>query len=414
MIEECFHNIAIPGTHEEAGFRYGGLCAPLLESGRLNSFLVQMMRLNRTEPMGLARNAARWACTLPDQYRVQMDAFALGAGVELTLVEQFLYADIAAATLPDVTHGNGKGAGLGISATLPDQLRVIAADVCEMPMAAAAQIEAGPQSPARFIGDNGPMCSGLMIDHGGQPWIARNCDWYLATLCRGTAAVHHRVPGRIPCTAVGLMGDIDADTGMNAAGLWLHMHTLLAHDEPRAGTSCISWLFWMREALETCESVGDVERFIAGTSRDRGVLLFAAHGDSGERAIFECTRSAYTRVDPWDVQGRSVLLATNHCKHKHPAGDCVPQRNSTFNGTIGRYRRLVELVGDAFPEDCPDDLAEIMADDRIEMREGRGSEHLRTIYSAVAAPRDRTCWFASGACPAASRGTWRKIVQGRT
>jgi hypothetical protein len=218
---------------------------------------------------------------------------------------------------------------------------------------------------------------------------------------------------------VGLMGDIDCDTGMNAEGLWLHMHTLLSHDEPRAGVSCISWLFWMREALETCASLADLEAFIARTDRDRGVLLFAAQGRTGERAIYECGRASSRRIDPWMVATqhgeRELLFATNHCQHKHPrdidqaTGQPLPPRVSVSNGTVSRYNRLEHLLRTAHPEHFPDDLTEVLGDERVEMRVATPGSALRTIYSGVAHPASRTVWFASGGMPAASAGKWRKI-----
>jgi hypothetical protein len=277
------------------------------------------------------------------------------------------------------------------------------------------------------ISDAGPMCSGVLVPgvsaRQGRTWAARNCDWHEPTLMRGTAAVLHAAPGRIPIMTVGLMGDIDADTGLNAEGLWLHMHTLAASDEPRAGYSCISWLFWMREALELCSNLAEVEAFIQRTDRDRGVMLFACDGKSGEAAIFECSRSGYTRIEPWMVQTqvgeKRVCFATNHCQSKQPKdvdefGNVLPPRVSPSNGTVSRYNRLRQVLTHAWPEDEPHDLMEVLADERIEMRSTSPGSSLRTIYSAVASPikEEAVVYFASGACPAASMGIWREIRPG--
>ena len=51
---------------------------------------------------------------------------------------------------------------------------------------------------------------------------------------RGCAAVVHETPHRIPVMAVGIRGDIDIDTGLNAEGQRLHLHTLHAKDDPPA------------------------------------------------------------------------------------------------------------------------------------------------------------------------------------
>lgn len=371
MIDPSFHVVELPGPVEAAGHAYGKACTHLFESARLDLYLDAMLPLKRSTREAIAVHAEAWARRLPEHHQRQIEAMAEGAGASATTVRQFLYADIA------------------------------------------PPAEARGEDPRSLVSGDGPMCSGVVVDREGSPWVARNCDWYEATLQRGTAAVFHSVPGRIPCVAVGLMGDIDADTGMNAEGLWLHMHTLQAADDLRPGVSCISWLFWMREALETCASLDDVQRFIECTDRDRGVLLFAADGRRGDSAVFECSRSGHRRIDPWQVGPHRALLATNHPHHKHPAADEALERGcrteSVGNGTISRWCRLHALLAGAPADHLPDDLIEILADDRVEMRVGRGSSHLRTIYSAIADPRGRAVWFASGACPAASEGSWRRV-----
>jgi hypothetical protein len=368
MLDPTFHELQLPADLEDAGHAYGRACAALLHGERLDRYLHSMMALKRTDAESLALHAAAWARRLPAHYRRQMHAMADGAAVTVGAVERFLYADIAVPAGTPVAEGR--------------------------PM----------------VSSDGPMCSGVVV-HEPDPWVARNCDWYEATLQRGTAAVFHRVPHRIPCVALGLMGDIDADTGMNAEGLWLHVHTLQAADEPRAGVSCISWLFWMREALETCATLDDVERFIARTDRDRGVLLFAADGRRGQSAIFECSRSAYRAVEPSSLAGRPALAATNHVQAKHPPADEALERGlrSTGNGTVSRWCRLHASLARGPSDAQPQGLIALLSDEGIEMRPGRGSEALRTIYSAVAAPARGAMWFASGACPAASAGTWRLV-----
>ena len=376
MLDSTFSILHLPAALEEAGFTYGRACAHMLEPPRLAAYLQAMSAITGTHATDLPHFAARWAATLPAHYQLQMAAFAAGAHASLTDVQQWLYADIAAPSRRDVN-------ALTHASTL--------------------------------INQSGPMCSGVVtFDESFNPWTARNCDWHEPTLSRGTCAVFHRAPHRIPCVAMGLMGDIDADTGMNAERLWLHMHTLLAHDEPRAGVSCISWLFWMREALETCSSLAELERFITTTDRDRGVMLFASDGKTGDAAIYECTRSTFRRIDPWTLASNRVLIATNHCQHKHPrdtdeTGAPLPPRVSTSNGTVSRYNRLTQILSHAHPDHLPDDLCEVLADARVEMRTATPGSTLRTIYSAVADPARSQAWFASSACPAASMGTWRHL-----
>ena len=77
---------------------------------------------------------------------------------------------------------------------------------------------------------------------------------------------------------MGIAGDIDVDTGLNAEGLWLHVHTMHAADTSTPGKPCLSWLFWAREALETCATIDDVEPMLGRIDRDRGMILVLVEG----------------------------------------------------------------------------------------------------------------------------------------
>ncbi len=349
--DPTFRVLDLAGAHAEAGFLYGREMRELLAPPFAEPYISALAAINRVDRNALAFNSKAWAARLPPHYLEQIAGIARGAHATADRVAEFLYADIAS------------------------------------------------QRGAPAVG---AMCSGVVAPDGGRNlWVGRNCDWHVATLSRGTAAVLHAVPGRIPCMALGLMGDIDADTGVNAERLWLHVHTLLALDEPRAGVSCISWLFWLREALETCASLADLERLLGATDRDRGVIIVACDGKTGESAVYECERSAFRRIEP---DARGVLVATNHCAHKHPRAD--EPRASRPGSTVSRRRRLETILREAPPESFPHDLIETLADSAVEMASPSG---LTTIYSAVACPARAEIWFASGIAPAASRGTWRRL-----
>jgi hypothetical protein len=250
------------------------------------------------------------------------------------------------------------------------------------------------------------MCSSLITRlEDGHTWIARNCDWLIPTLMRGTAAVVHETPNRIPVMAVGIRGDIDVDTGINAEGLWLHLHTLYARDDPPQDRTCISWLFWAREALETCATLDEVELFIRSTGRDRGVFAIAGEGRTDHAAIFECTRSGYTRHD---VEPANPACVTNHSLHREL--DETKRSRGRSTGTTARFRALKERLSRHPTRHGPTDLIHHLASSGVEMRTPRW---IRTIYSAVVRPHDASLWFANGTHqgePAASRGTWRRII----
>lgn len=367
---ELFH---LPGTPADAGFTHGRALAHFFEPPFFDAYIASLCAINRVEHDDMFDQAERWLSNLPDHFHVEIEAMASGAHTRTHRVATFLYADIARPTdprAPDAAHQN--------------------------PAAA-------PASRPQHTHFGGPMCSAVTLDLHARPWVARNCDWLTATLVRGTAAVVHESPGRIPVMALGIRGDIDIDTGVNAERLWLHLHTMYAPGEPRGDRTQISWLFWAREALETCATLDELDRFIASTQRDRGVIVVAADAKSGERALFECSRVDHRRID----SGDAPLIATNHPQHKHPTSERAAK--SRPGATLARYCALRDLIAKTPPEHGPDDLIDLLADPGVEMRT---PTHLRTIYSAVADPDRGDIWFAAGSVdgsPAASTGGWLKV-----
>ncbi|MEO1007012.1 MAG: C45 family peptidase [Planctomycetota bacterium] len=365
----------LPGRPQDAGYAHGRAITELLAPAFADRYIARVARANRVDRAALDAQAARWMEHLPEPYRLEIDAMAAGARVPADGVAQFLYADIAGPSSPY-----------------------------------AARPDAGDPP--------GPMCSAIAHRIRDGLLVARNCDWLPATLSRATAAVGHARPGHLPVLAVGIRGDIDIDTGLNAAGLWLHLHTMHATDAPalaRPGGGprpLISWLFWGRYALETCETLDDVDRLLAKTRRDRGVMVVAAHGPSRTAAVFECHHASHERRDlePGDAP---CLLATNHPWHKHP--DRARAMRSKTGATIARAERLKEASGGLNDATTPEHLQHILADARVEMRADPATPDrpLRTIYSSVCDIASGELRFASGRedpeRPAASGGVFERV-----
>lgn len=374
------------GSAAEAGFAHGRLVSDLLDPAFLEHYLSALAEAIRFTRDDLAQQAGRWLSGLPPHFQEEIAALAAGAGAPLADATQLLYADIARATAEP-----------------------------HRPQDASQQILTDPSSePGAIPGDpgevapagGGPMCSAVVARLDDRStWIARNCDWLVATLLRGVAGVVHEAPHRIPVLALGIRGDIDVDTGINAEGLWLHLHTLHAADDPPRDRTCISWLFWAREALETCATLDELERFIAATGRDRGVIVVAGQGAGDHAAIFECTRAGHIRHD---VDPSRPACATNHPLSRPIDDDRLSRGSPT--GTLGRFRSLREGLAQGPPRAGPDDLIFHLAREGVEMRTPRW---IRTIYSAVARPSDQSLWFAAGDArgrPAASTGRWTPVV----
>lgn len=349
----------VPGTPGDAGRAHGEQIAEILSASFVERYCGLLCEVLRVEPADLCAQAARWLDGLPANFQEEIDGMAGGAGRPVADVARFLFADIASPTKGGATTGQ--------------------------------QIA-------------GPMCSAAVTGIGGPTWVARNCDWLTATLLRGTAAVVHETPGRIPVLAVGIRGDIDVDTGINAEGLWLHLHTLPARDDPPRDWATISWLFWAREALEVCATLDELERFIETIGRDRGVIAVACEARTGAAAVFECGRSEHTRIE---YDPARPLIATNFEQSKRITPD--RRERARPGGAIGRFCALRDHLGEHVPEHGPDDLMEALAEPGVEMRR---PPNLRTIYSAVVSPTRKELWFASGLAdgtPAASRGKWERV-----
>jgi len=336
--------VHLRGEPEAMGFFHGRAIRPMLERA-FDAYLDEMARLTKVPREALAPKADAWLRCLPLHVQREIAGMAEGAGRSVDEITRFLYADIASAS---------------------------------------------------------PLCSGILTDTPEGPWAARNCDWWRACLMRGTSVVVHETPGLIPVLAVGIAGDIDVDTGANAERLWIHVHTLFTRDKPRTNHTSLSWLFWTREALETCASLEELERFLSVVDRDRGMILFAADGKTGEYAVYEATCASWERIDP---DPGPTITATNHCQAKHPDDPERRGRSRAGSSTarLTALRARIESSGRLQP---PRDLEKALADPLVEMRT---PVNLATIYAAACNPKRGELLFASGRCPAASQGRWRRI-----
>ncbi|MEC9373603.1 MAG: C45 family peptidase [Planctomycetota bacterium] len=341
--------VRLRGNPGDMGYEHGALLRPMVDAV-FDRYMAAMAASTRVDAARTVELAQAWMAGLPAHVREEMAGMAAGMGRSVEEVAAFLYADIAR---------------------------------------------------------GGAACSGMVAPGRGGMWVARNCDWRRGTLMRGVSVVVHEVPGRIPCMGMGINGDIDVDTGANAERLWMHVHTMHATDAPGGRRACFSWLFWVREALETCASLADVERLLDATDRDRGVILFVVDGKTNDAAVYECACTSWARIDP---AADGTLTATNHCQRLHPT-DVERLARARATSTTGRLHRVRELMGrGALERGAPEGMIRVLADPRVEM--GREAP-LTTIYAAACCPASGELWFAGGPgevdVPAASRATWRRV-----
>ena len=223
----------------------------------------------------------------------------------------------------------------------------------------------------------------------GETWIGRNNDLW-APEAWGYAIVRDHTT-RIPTLSFGMGAETFTATGINRARLWLHNHHL-----PPVAPSNEAGRFkfvWLTEALETCESLADVEERLIDTPRRGSMLLFAVDGKTDERAAYACEPTSHVR---WEDE--SLWIAgTNHRRTTdRPAA-----------GSLARLERLEIRLAEAARHTTVDAeaLRGILADEEIEQaRDGYG-----TVYSNIVCPSSGEIHFTFGGFPAASRGIWAPV-----
>ncbi|MGH2748423.1 MAG: C45 family autoproteolytic acyltransferase/hydrolase [Actinomycetota bacterium] len=323
------------GTYREIGAAHGRALGPELRA-TIDAYLGGLASRGVLDVERLHAGALGWLETLPDFYREEMEGMAEGSGVPLEDITRFNYAELCL---------NG--------------------------------------------------CSGAVCMVDGKAWVARNNDADPFEGLWGDVVIRD-VVDRIPTLAIGLKGDVFIATGINRERLWIHHNYLEAHEGSTADMTALpSWAL-VRQALETCTSVDQVEELLDRWVRLDGMNLFVVDGKTQEAVVFECSRASHVRRTLSDGN----LIATNH----YVARGDIDQTQLYLGSSRPRYERILELLQDPV-RSTPDDLIAVLADPEVEQnRQGRA-----TVYSAVACPATGRLWWACGAIPSASRGSWNVI-----
>ena len=209
------------------------------------------------------------------------------------------------------------------------------------------------------------------------------------------------ISGLIPTISFALEGDVFTPTGINQERLWLHYNYLPAWDKPTPGKTSMPAYAFIQYALETCQSLADLERKLREIDRSDGMLLFVVDGKNNHFALYECTCCEHTKIEP---QSDWLAGTNHHCRCQAPEDIQASAGNS-----ILRLERLNELVSRLYTQDTPNrlpwSLVEILGDDVIERR---GSD-FATAYANVACPALGKLWYTFGGLPAASQGNWQRL-----
>ncbi len=330
------------GSPWDVGYAQGLAVKDTLR-GNQEEYIGGMARAGLLDTGQMRREAMPWFETVAPRYREELEGIARGAGIPLTKMIEWLYGSCYA-----VSGG----------------------------------------------------CTSVIASIAGRTWIAHNNDWHDFGSHRWTSAIVRHVEGRIPNLVFGLQGDVAAVVGVNRERLWLNMNGFFANDEHRPHTPVIPYPLVIREALETCRSIGDVEDLLRECDRDAGLAIYAVDGKTGEAAVIECGFGTYTRRDP--VESKTVVSCSRDLSIREvPDEEAVLPDVPIFgSNTRERIARLRELLA-APMTDPPADLIRVVADPEVEASD--------TLYSNVACPETGEVWFGSGGLPAASAGTWQRI-----
>lgn len=324
------------GSPKEVGLSNGKVLGKKLDR-IIGKFIEGIKDIYGIDSQKLEREALLWLRSLPLHFQEELEGIAEGAGIPLQRVAEWCFADLC----------------------------------------------------------TNDSCSGFVCSIDGDAWVARNNDYILPELWGYT--IIRDIDSRIPTMIFGMEGELFSATGINKEKLWLHYNWLSVWDNPSGEKQCLTPYVFLREALETCRTIRDVENLLKSIERDGGLNLFAIDGKSNEFTIFECTCSSYKRREPKNGH----ISATNHyCSLKTP--------DKFQNGTkssLNRLQRIDELLKDKVFNELPEDLIEILGDSRVE----QNSKKVGTIYANVACPRKELIWYAYGGFPAASRGTWHQL-----
>jgi hypothetical protein len=238
-------------------------------------------------------------------------------------------------------------------------------------------------------------CTSFIYTINDVPWIGRNND-YLEPNKWNFINIIKKI-GKIPVLLFVQEAGIFSGTGYNNEKIWLHYNWLPSWDQPSLETSSISPFVFIRQALEECTSVREVEDFLSMCIRDTGMTLFAVDGKTNEYSVFECTCGSFIKRK---IKSGYIVSTNHHEEYSYPTGSTYSDENS-----YSRYKRAEELLNENMKSDVVTHFVNILSDPLIEQNETEKG----TVYSAITCPFINKIWYSAGGYPSASNGGWEEI-----
>lgn len=72
---------------------------------------------------------------------------------------------------------------------------------------------------------------------------------------------------------------------------------------------------FIRQALETCSSVRELEDFLSSCIRDTGMTLFAIDGKTNDYSVYECTCNNFVKRK---ARTGFIVAANHHNEYSYP------------------------------------------------------------------------------------------------
>jgi hypothetical protein len=230
-------------------------------------------------------------------------------------------------------------------------------------------------------------CSSLVVpphrSTTGGLLFGRNLDFFPLGYLHdfGLVTVYPSEPGRLGFAALGFPGVVGCFSGMNAAGLCLARHEVLApRVRRRFDPAGVPFAVALREVLEACRSVGEAADRLGRVRHATVSIVVLADADSAR--VLELTPDGVFARSP----DGELVGCTNH--FRHPALANAGQPN--LYGTLERAAALGQIAAEAPARLGPADVWTAL---------GRVHQGALTIQSMVFEPAARAVHVAFGPGP---------------
>lgn len=208
------------------------------------------------------------------------------------------------------------------------------------------------------------MCSGLAMETGQGPVLARNMDWWPEELlARGSVLLRH---GNATASfqLAGWLGSIGAVSGMSSRGFALAMNAVLSNDP--LSISGYPVMLFLRSVLEDAQNYEHAFQMICETELASPCLVLLVGTRNEERVVVERTPKRYAFR-----RGKSgePLVVTNEYRVIDEADTgTAAEGHGLYASACGRYANLLTLCESGACDPGSDhSLLHVLSDPGVQM-----------------------------------------------